>query len=78
MGVAFESASRDGGGRDGRTSAKDKKKVVCILEYTKSVYFCSSIYLIGMGVETVETDFTRCGISNTSAMHIHHTECMIS
>ena len=78
MGVAFESASRDGRGRDGRASAKDKKKVVCILEYTKSVYLCSSIYLTSMGVETVETDFTCCRISNTSAMHVYHTECMIS
>ena len=54
MGVAFVSVSRDGGdqggdqggGRVGRqASAKDKRKVVFWMEYSKSVYLCSSIYL---------------------------------
>ena len=50
MGVAFVSVSRDGGDQGGgrvgrRASAKDKRKVVFWMEYSKSVYLCSSIYL---------------------------------
>ena len=50
MGVAFVSASRDGGDQGGsrvgrRASSKDKRKVVFWMEYSKSVYLCSSMYL---------------------------------
>ena len=50
MGVAFVGVSRDGGDQGGgrvrwRASAKDKRKVVFWMEYSKSVYLCSSMYL---------------------------------